>query len=87
MDGVHRASARIVTLRESSFAVAGPKLFNALPLNLRNYSGSLDSFKSKLDKFLGGVPDKPALPNYPQSAASNSIIDQLAQLRVEGVII
>ena len=73
----------IQTIKEESFLVYGPKLFNALPRDLRDFTGNLDTFKSKLDTFLKNIPDKPALPHYRQSAASNSLIDQLAQRRVE----
>ena len=61
------------------------KLFNALPFDLRNYDGSAEAFKSRLDKFLAEVPDKPSLPAYHQPATNNSIIEQLAVLRAAGI--
>ena len=73
----------IQTIKEESFLVNGPKLFNALPRYLRDFTGTLNSFKSKLDAFLKNIPNKPALPHYQQSAASNSLLDQLAQQRAE----
>ena len=39
------------TFRDRSFSVAGPKLWNSLPENVRNCS-SIDSFKSKLKTHL-----------------------------------
>ena len=64
---------------DSSFPIKGARLFNALPLALRNYEGSFESFKAKLDTLLRSVPDKPLLPNYPrQSVENNSIISQIA---------
>ena len=71
---------RIRTLKEESFAVKGPKLFNNIPNEIRDecLGISLDTFKSRLDKFLATVPDKPKLPGrqYSQQAEGNSLIDQ-----------
>ena len=77
------ATTHIQTLRERSIAVYGPQLFNELPRELRNYNGELNTFKNRLDHFLCGIPDKPALPQYSQPAAGNSLLQQLAQLRAE----
>lgn len=86
IERVHsRASTRVKTLKENAFAIRGPQLFNALPRHLRDSTGSLESFKNKLDKFLHTVPDQPKLPHYHLCAASNSIIDQLAQRRADGL--
>ena len=68
--------------QENSFAVRGPRLFNAMPVDIRNYVGDIDGFKRILDVYLAGVPDRPCLPGYPQPAASNSLLDQIVQLRV-----
>ena len=53
-------------MREESFLVRGPRIFNVLPLDLRMFSpdqGSKESgvegFKRRLDQFLQSVPDKP----------------------------
>ena len=46
-------------LRRQSFQVAGPKLWNSLPKNVRNFKGNQDEFKRKLDQFLTKVPDEP----------------------------
>ncbi len=73
------------TLKQSAFAARGHHLFNALPRHLRDTTDrSLDQFKSKLDTFLWTVPDQSKLPYYHTRAASNSIIDQLAQQRADG---
>ena len=79
------SSAKIKSMVENSFAVNGVRLFNCLPPTLRNYHGTLLAFKSRLDEFLSKIPDKPCIPGYHQSAASNSIVAQLAQLRADGV--
>jgi len=70
---------------DASFPVMAPKLFNALPSEIRNFEGSVNAFKGRMDKFYAEIPDKPATPGYHQTAASNSIIDQLDALRAEGV--
>ena len=77
------APPRIATLRENSFAVVGPKLFNCVERETREFEGEFDGFKRKLDKFLSKIPDKPSLPHYTQTARSNSIIDQVAQMRLD----
>ena len=73
------------TLKENSFAIHGPRLFNALPREIRDLEGDIDCFKFELDKFLRGIPDKPALPHYAQSAAGNGLLEQLAQQRAEAL--
>ena len=49
----------VKTLKENSLMVEGPLLFNCLPIHLRDFKGSLDSFKHGLDTFLTHVPDQP----------------------------
>ena len=50
---------RYKTLKENSMAVEGAKIFNGLPMDLRNYIGPKDKFKSYLDKYLTNIPDTP----------------------------
>ena len=78
-------SAKIRKLAENSFAVNGVNLFNQLPPELRNYQGTLIGFKTRLDKFLVKIHDKPCTPGYHQSAPSNSFVDQLRQMRRDGI--
>ena len=49
----------IRTQREKAFSTEAPRLFNALPLHLREHGGSLLSFKAALDSHLQSVPDHP----------------------------
>ena len=63
--------------------VHGPKLFIVIPKDLREYAGQPEGFKSKLDKFMATVPDKPAFPYYAQTAMGNFLLEQLAQQRAE----
>ena len=78
----HSAPLYVQTLKENSFCVHGPKLFNALEKNLRNFDGSLQTFKSKLDKFLATIEDAPLVPTEPQVATSNSLLDQVVRARL-----
>ena len=73
---------RIRSIREGSFFINGPKLFNSLP-SVRNLTNcSVSTFKSKLDEYLSFVPDEPHCDNLKPSSInqmtgrfSNSIID------------
>ena len=80
------ASARLKTITDSSFVVKGAHLFNVLPIKLRNHNGSSDSFKAALDNFLIKVRDQPCIPGYHQPATSNSLINQVAQMKLEGLL-
>ena len=77
--------SRVTTIRDQSFSVMGPRLFNVLPMSLRQFNGSLEAFKLRLDVFLDEVPDKPPLPQYHQAAAGNSLIQQLAHMRAQNL--
>ena len=76
-----RALTSVKTIKESSFLVHGPRLFNELPKNLREYGGSPAGFKSRLDDWLETIPDQPNLPHYHQAASGNSLLQQAAQIR------
>ena len=45
--------------RMQSFQYMGPRLFNALPGQLRTKDGDYKQWKSKLDLFLADIPDHP----------------------------
>jgi exonuclease III len=81
-----RSLARVQSLRENSFAVMGPRLFNCLPFELREANEtSLESFKTKLDEFLLTVKDQPPLPHYYQAAPGNSLVHQIHQMHVQNM--
>ena len=84
---LNTGSSRIRTLRDNSFQVHGLKLFNSLPILVRNITKcSVEEFKLQLDKVLSRVPDEPNIigDQYTPRACdqftgkpSNSIIDQI----------
>ena len=58
------ASRKAKSLREASFQVRGPALFNAMPFEIRTLKGcSLNCFKNTLDSLIDRIPDTPRLPN------------------------
>ena len=72
-----RGSRHFQTIREASFGIRGPRLFNALPTTVRNLTGcSVESFKRCLDKYLSTVPDEPQIRGYTsvRRAESNSLL-------------
>ena len=72
------ASCRIKTIRFNSMGVNGPRVFNSLPVHLRNMSlCSLEAFKRALDKHLEVIPDEPRVPGLVKfcKRGSNSLVD------------
>ena len=69
-----RAPSSMRTLKESTFAVHGPRLLNILPCSLRNFQSDLQTFKSHLDRLQGTISDQPSLPGYYQVVSRNSLI-------------
>ena len=79
----------VQSLREQSFQVNGPKLFNCLPAAVRNMTKcTVEEFKSKLDTFLEKVPDEPSMRGLIPAACtsdarpSNSILDQVRRIQM-----
>lgn len=71
-----RTLRSLQTLKESSLAIQGPRLYNSLPRHLREHTGTLSTFKVWLDKYLRTLPDKPSLPHYYQTTEGNSLLQQ-----------
>lgn len=73
--------SRGATLLHHSFTRRAPRLFNALPAELRNLpeGTSIDAVKRKLDDFLKDVKDEPRIAGYYQTnnAMSNRVEDQI----------
>ena len=65
-----KSSSATQTLKEQTFQVNGPQLFNCLPVYLRNTTKcQLDDFKMKLDKYLETIPDEPSVRGLTPLAA------------------
>jgi len=48
-----KGTGKIQSIREGSFNIYGPWLFNSLPIDIRNLTKiNIDEFKTKLDKYL-----------------------------------
>ena len=73
--------ARLQTIREYSFAVMGPRLFNSIPRDIREFQGTPEALKRRLDKFLLTVPDMPVLVGQPQAINCNSLNSRIAEMR------
>ncbi len=71
-----RTLTSLQTLKESSLAVRGPRLYNCLPRQLREHAGTLPTFKFGLNKYLRKIPDRPSLPHYYQTTEGNSLLQQ-----------
>ena len=86
----YSSSRRTKSLREASFQVRGPLLFNSMPLKIRTMSGcSLNSFKNALDSFLKIIPDTPISQTYFPTPSdrlsgtpSNSLLDWIRYLEI-----
>ena len=82
-------------LREASFMIRGPKIFNALPKNIRDFRPTegnetqwKNGFKKQLDLFLATVPDQANISSShsarigvtnQEGKKSNSLLDVIRQ--------
>ena len=79
---VASAPAAVRKARESSLSVKGARIFNLLPVTIRNIdSENVETFKSELDKFLSMVPDQPTIPGHARAAETNSLLHQIQFVR------
>ena len=59
---INHGRQAIQTLKEPSFQVSGPNLFNSLPKRIRNMRKcTQEEFKLELDKYLQTLPDQPKI--------------------------
>ena len=84
---------KIRSLREQSFQISGPKLFNKMPEKLRNMTKCTEAdFKEALDSFLTRIPDEPRAPGLVPGAvtedcrSTNSLLHQVDRARREGML-
>jgi hypothetical protein len=83
----NKGKANVQAMRNQSFQVSGPRLFNSMPKSLRNTRNcSIEEFKMKLDLFLTKVPDEPKSDGLTPGASNqisgkqtNSLIYQVAR--------
>jgi hypothetical protein len=52
------------SIYDNSFAILGPRLWNALPSSLSNSSFSQQQFKNRLTDYFNSIPDKPPIKGY-----------------------
>ena len=72
------APSKVKQARDRSLGAHGARLFNLLPLHLRNEDArDFPLFKNHLDIFLERIPDQPTTPGLARAAASNSMLDQV----------
>ena len=75
---VQTTAAKVRRARENTVGVKGARLFNLMPVSLRNSNhGDIEMFKNHLDIYLSNIPDQPTIPGLIRGASSNSLIDQV----------
>ena len=69
-------NSRIGRLRDQSFQYSAPKIWNSLPIYIRNLeTDSKAAFKTALDGYLRDIPDSPRIGSSPW--VKNSLVDIL----------
>ena len=71
----HLSSPAVKKAREASLPVRGARLFNLIPKELMDLSGTVDQFKAGLDLWLETIPDQPTVNGRHRAANTNSLID------------
>jgi hypothetical protein len=74
------------TMAFNSFTCRGPKLFNRMPQEIREVkrlpqlsaTANILRFKTRLDKYLSCIPDKPLISGYPH-CGDNSLLERNAE--------
>ena len=72
------APAKVQSLIYASLPIHGQRLFNTLPIELRNiHNCTVEVFKKRLDDYLKTIPDEPQIQGYTSQrrAESNSLLD------------
>ena len=88
---IRQLKPRVRSLREQSFQISGPRLFNKIPNKIRNMTKCTEAdFKEALDSFLTRIPDEPRAPGLVPGAVTeeckmtNSLLWQVDRARREG---
>ena len=72
-----KGAGKIQSIREGSFNIHAPRLFNSLPMEIINLTKiSVDDFKIKLDKYLEKLPDEPKVGVYIPSSQVHAVKSQ-----------
>ena len=81
---VSRSSpASVRQAREATLAVRGAKLFNCMPVSLRNSDhGDVLMFKNHLDIYLSQIPDEPTIAGLVRAATTNSLLHQVPMYEI-----
>ena len=83
---VHQVSGQappaVRRAREASLQVKGAQLFNLIPKDLRNMTGTVLQFKAGLDTWLSNIPDQPTINARQRAAMTNSLLDQVPMHRI-----
>ena len=74
---LHKSPSAVKNAREASLQVKGSRLFNLIPSELRDLSGTVEQFKAGLDGWLQQIPDQPTVNGRARAANSNSLLDQV----------
>ena len=82
-----KGSTKVQKLRQQSFQMSGPRLWNCLPKSVRNMkTKEIEEFKQTLDEYLSKVPDEPkcdglipGASNVLSGRPTNTIIYQVAR--------
>ena len=62
---IRRSSRKIQTIKESTLAIRGPRLFNTIPKLVREITDvRVETFKAALDKHLSSIADEPPVDGY-----------------------
>ena len=85
---VRNAPISVRKAREGSLSVKGARIFNLLPIELRNLeSQKVHYFKKELDKFLSKVPDQPTIAEEGRAAETNCLLHQIPMATLQPTII
>ena len=72
------APAKVRKARESSVGVKGVRLFNSMPIQIRDSEhGDTEMFKNHLDIYLQNIPDQPTIGGLVRPSQTNSLLHQI----------
>ena len=70
--------AAVRKARECSLSIRGARIFNLLPVDIRNHdSNQVDTFKAIHDIYLSKLPEQPSIGGRSRAADTNSLLHQI----------